>query len=313
MGYFSFLALTSNQALPPVLPVEPDMPQEFTPAARAPLPAPTAEQRQTDEAIATLIDKLETMIARGPSGSRPEENVAKLLDRIMALEASASPDGLDLVIGMPERFAVRAHGAAAAGRSEEARRLEDFSRSRSISAPIAPSGHEGSSLRSAAVPADQAEAAVKKDRPVLPPTSAPPASPNATPAERLDPMRPAQVAAAPLARGAQNGLTAAVAPSLPVEAPIRVVLNVARGDAARARRATEIKQALTAAGVEVAGLAAVPAAHVKPGVGYYFRSDRDAALGISRRLEPLLGDIDPVVLRIHGSVPPPGTIEIAVP
>jgi hypothetical protein len=43
------------------------------------------------------------VIARGPSESRPEENAAALLGCIMTLEAGASPDGLNLVIGMSKR------------------------------------------------------------------------------------------------------------------------------------------------------------------------------------------------------------------
>jgi hypothetical protein len=103
-----------------------------------------------------------------------------------------------------------------------------------------------------------------------------------------------------VAPGAGNELTEAAA-------------AIARGDADRAKRATDIKQALAAAGVEVADFAAVPGQPATPGIGYYFRSDRDAAVGISRQLESLLGGVDPVLLRVHGSIPQPGTIEITIP
>jgi hypothetical protein len=82
-----FLAGHGNQASHPILPAEPDALPERAPAAVAPLHAPTAEQRQADQAIAALVDKLEAVIARGPSESRPEENAAALLGRIMTLEA----------------------------------------------------------------------------------------------------------------------------------------------------------------------------------------------------------------------------------
>ena len=137
MAYFAFVAFTGEQASHPALPVDPDALQESAPAVQA----PTAEQRQTDQAIAALIDKLENGIARGQSGSQPEENAAALLGRIMTLEASASPDGLNLVIGMSKRFAARAQAAAAAGRTDEARRLEQFSRSQPPSASIDPVGN----------------------------------------------------------------------------------------------------------------------------------------------------------------------------
>ena len=185
MAYFAFVAFTGDQASRPALPVEPDALQEPAPAVVAPLQAPTVEQRQTDQAIAALIDKLENGIARGPSGSKPEENAAALLGRIMTLEASASPDGLNLVIGMSKRFAARAQAAAAAGGTDEARRLESFGRSPSAS--TAPDSQADDSSRGPAIPASQLEAAVQKDRPDLLPNPVPPASPNSTSAERIDP------------------------------------------------------------------------------------------------------------------------------
>jgi hypothetical protein len=47
--------------------------------------------------------------------------------------------------------------------------------------------------------------------------------------------------------------------------------------------------------------------------GYYFQSDRNAAAEVSHLLEPLLGAVDPVLLRKRGSIPEPGTIEISIP
>ena len=68
-----------------------------------------------------LIDALADAVANGPA-----ESVAGLIERVAALEAGASPEGLRLVTAMPDRFAARAIAAAAAGRVDEARRLEQF-------------------------------------------------------------------------------------------------------------------------------------------------------------------------------------------
>lgn len=104
---------------------------------------------------------------------------------------------------------------------------------------------------------------------------------------------------------------------LPTLAPVRVVLNVAQDDIGRAGRAENIRQALVSAGLEVARFVPVDphgSGHGSgPSIGYYFQSDRKAAAGVSRALEPLLGVVHPVALRMHGTVPEPGTIEIAVP
>jgi hypothetical protein len=140
--FFAFVAFTGEQASP-ILPAEPDAPPERARAAVAPLHAPTAEQRQADQAILALVDKLEAVIARGPSESRPEENAAALLDRMTTLQASASLDGLYSVISMRKRFAAQAQAAAAAGRNDEARRLEAFSRFQPAPAPTAPDGQAG--------------------------------------------------------------------------------------------------------------------------------------------------------------------------
>ena len=50
-----------------------------------------------------------------------------------------------------------------------------------------------------------------------------------------------------------------------------------------------------------------------PGIGYYFRSDHEAAVDVSHRVQPLLGPVEPALLELRGKVPPPGTVEIAVP
>jgi hypothetical protein len=112
---------------------------------------------------------------------------------------------------------------------------------------------------------------------------------------------------------AQARASAPVAADLPAFAPIRAVLTFARDNVARAERTAAIRQALMDAEVEVADLAAVDAQRPRPSIGYYFRSDRYTAVDVSRRLEPLFGAIEPIVLPLRGRVPTPGTIEITVP
>ena len=115
-------------------------------------------------------------------------------------------------------------------------------------------------------------------------------------------------ATAPLAQAA----TPAVA-GLPTLAPVRVVLNVARDDAGHARRAADIRQALAAAGLEVANRVPVDAHRPGPSIGYYFQSDRNGAAEVSHVLEPLLGAVAPAAIRKRASIPEPGAIEIAIP
>ena len=104
-----------------------------------------------------------------------------------------------------------------------------------------------------------------------------------------------------------------VTAGLPALAPVRVVLNVARDDGSRARRSVDIQRALATAGLEVSDLVPVDARQPGPSIGYYFQSDRNAAAEVSHLLQPLLGAVDPVALRMRGSIPEPGTIEIALP
>jgi hypothetical protein len=156
--------------------------------------------------------------------------------------------------------------------------------------------------------ADQVGAARNGDHAPLSPGAAALLAPaSADPEQNVDRARVAMLAkAAPITPGDHK---AQVAAALPALAPVRVVLNVARGDLSHA---ADIQHALVAAGVQ-ADLVPVDARRPTPSIGYYFQSDRDAAAGLSHLLTPLLGDVDPVALRIRGSIPEPGTIEIAVP
>ena len=266
---------------------------------------------------------------------------------------------------MPDRFATRASAAAAAGRVDEARRLEQFARlaysargrpdlltaskqrssqsqlratrasrlpvaigdpprqseaeqtgvppsgsalsaeqpgaagngdraalSPNAAAPAPPSAAPDQNIegRAPAIPAkaaptappaalsaEQPGAAGNGDRAALSPDAAAPAPPVAAPDQNVDAAPPAILAKA--APTAPDGPTAPVVAGLPTLAPVRVVLNVARDDFGRARRAADIQQALAAAGLEVADLVPVDAQRPGPSIGYYFQSDRNAAAG----------------------------------
>ena len=117
----------------------------------------------------------------------------------------------------------------------------------------------------------------------------------------------------PQVTAVQGGAPTAVSADLPVFAPSRVVLTYPRNDKAAAERTTALLQALTAAKVEVVKVEAVDASRPTPGIGYYFGSDHDAAVDVSHRVQPLLGPVEPALLELRGKVPPPGTVEIAVP
>ena len=111
---------------------------------------------------------------------------------------------------------------------------------------------------------------------------------------------------------APNDPAARIVADLPALAPIRVILNMARTESGRAR-SRDIRRALAVAGLEVSDLIHVDAQRPGPSIGYYFQSDRNAATEVSHLLAPLLGVMDPVVFRKRGTIPEPGTIEIAIP
>ncbi len=334
-----------------------------------------------------LIDALADAVANGPA-----DLVAVLIERIANLEASASPEGLRLVAAMPDRFAARAIAAAAAGRVDEARRLEQFllltypahvrpdllmasnpksppsrptvapdergarapadptpaassgvtqppaqsaaaepAAAATPTKPVEPSGPTGlnSFVAGSEGPATPAPANAPRQgaRDVAPPTivarAAPmePQGPPPPPVEQSGSAAHDNLPTAPPASAAWATPTPERPPALltglPTLAPVRVVLNVAQDDILRAGRAEDIRQALVSAGLEVARFVPVdphgPGHGSGPSIGYYFQSDRKAAAGVSRALEPLLGVVHPVALRMHGTVPEPGTIEIAVP
>jgi hypothetical protein len=154
--------------------------------------------------------------------------------------------------------------------------------------------------------AEQLGEARDGDRAALSPRPAAPGPSSAAPEQNIGGAPPAILARAePIA---PNDRKARVVTGLPTLAPVRVVLNVARGDEGRA---ADIQHALVAAGVQT-DLVPVDARRSTPRIGYYFQSDRNAAADVSHLLTPLLGAVDPAALRIHGSIPEPGTIEITI-
>ncbi len=397
IGYIAFPTFFAGSDPPTVSALNSAAPPAFiAPADPSQSPA-RLDPKQTGGFINLLIDDLADAVAIGSV-----ESVSLLLERIATLEASASPEGLRLVTAMPDRFAARAIAAAAAGRGDEARRLERFllliyparvrpdlltaSNERSLqsllkdapdvagSSPIgepprqsevaqqpktppsglglsteqpgeAGNGDRASSSPNAAAPAptsvapghdvdgappatlagaapaapegptapsaEQPGEAGNGDRAASSPSVAAPAAPSSGRRHDVDGAPPAILAKA--APTAADGPTAPAVSGLPTLAPVRVVLNVARDDTGPAGRAAGIRQALAAAGMEVAKLVPVDARRPGPSIGYYFQSDRNAAAGLSHLLEPLLGAVDPVALRMRGDIAEPGTIEIAVP
>ena len=159
-----------------------------------------------------------------------------------------------------------------------------------------------------ALAAEQPGAAGNGDHLTLSPNAAARAPPSAASEQNGDEAPPAILAKAEPTT--PDDPKPRVVADLPTLAPVRVVLNVARGNVGRG---ADIQRALVAAGVQIAGLVPVDARRSTPSIGYYFQSDRYSATGVSQLLKPLLGVVDPVALRIHENMPEPGTIEIAIP
>jgi hypothetical protein len=314
IGYVAFLAYSDSQTRPPALAVNTNARQDFAAAPQSSLPTPPDAQ-ETDRAIASLIDQFEIAMAQELAGTRPGGEAANLADRIETLEKRASPNGRLMVVALKDRIATKLIAALSAGRSDEAHRLEQFlgrsGHSRSNPAPTAaantagassdgaPSQNEVTAVAQAPRLNDggEAQAAGMTDQPIMFPNLVGPAAAPAV-GKTDQPIKfPDLVASA----------------DLPAFAPSRVVLTYPRDDKAAAERTTALRQALTAAKVEVVSLEAVDASRTTPGIGYYFSSDRDAAVDVSRRVEPLLGRVEPAALELRGKVPPPGTIEIALP
>jgi hypothetical protein len=375
IGYIAFATLI-DPGLPPIpwisadtsqgLPVPPDPPQSLAQVGPG----------QSDETIDPLIDQTVDAAASGSV-----ELTSTLLARIAKLESSGSPDKLKVMLTLEDRLAARMGAAAAAGRIDEARRLEQVFRLAysangtgdrlaasnqrlvdgavpqtdiaeppefppggppvsaqqlgaaadadpstaspgAASSPAPPSAAPEQNVDAAppttlanstppdspATPSqDQLGAGGNEDRTAVAPNPVMPAPPSAAPEKNFGEAKPAIVASA--APTTPDDPKTRVVADLPTLAPVRVVLNVARADAGRA---ADIQRALVTAGVQT-DLVPVDARRPGPSIGYYFRSDRNAAATVSHLLAPLLGALDPVALQIREGIPEPGTIEIAIP
>jgi hypothetical protein len=118
IGFIAFPDFT-DPTLPPIRSLNSAAPTRFlAPLGPSQLLAPVAP-RQTDETVDPLIDETVDAVANG-SG----ELTSTLLARIAKLEANGSSDGFKLTLALADRLTARAGAAAAAGRIDEARRLE---------------------------------------------------------------------------------------------------------------------------------------------------------------------------------------------
>jgi hypothetical protein len=319
----AFLAYSADQTRSSVLPTNANTQQEFALAPQTFPPAPP-DAGKTDEAIASLIGQLEAAMARELSAPRPRGEAANLANRIEVLADGASPSGRLMVFGLKDRIAERVIEALRAGRSDEAHRLEQFlgrsGNSRSDSGRVLAADSPGASSNGTSPnevtavahvrPNDRGEAQTgeKSDQPITFPDLV------------LSRAAPETAAGLPLtgtqrpqAPAAQDKAVAPVSADLPAYAPFRVVLTYPRDNKAAASRTAALQQALQAAKVEVGNLEATDASLPAPSIGYYFRSDRNAAVDISHKVEPLLGPIEPIMLEPRGEESSPGTIVIALP
>lgn len=92
-------------------------------------------------------------------------------------------------------------------------------------------------------------------------------------------------------------------------APLLVTMKIAR-DSANSPHVEAVRRALTTLGASSATLEVVDKRVARPRVGYYFRSDCDAALKIARAVAPILGDVDLLSIALGARIPSPGSIEI---
>jgi hypothetical protein len=366
IGYVAFVAFI-DPTLSLILSLNSDAPQRFLAPSNPSQSLAQLGRKQSGGAINPLIDETVDAAASGSV-----ELTSTLMKRVAKLESSASPERQILMLALQDRLAERIDAAVAAGRFDEARRLEQVFRLASSAIgkldPLAASNQGPVQSPPTTTPnasssgSEQVGAAAGRDRAVLSANAAAPAPLSAAPEQNVNGASPAMLAKAappdspgalsaeqpsaagngdhltlspnaavpapPSVASEQNGNEASpaipakaepttpgdpkarVVTDLPTLAPVRVVLNVARGNVGRG---ADVQRALVAAGVQIAGLVPVDARRSTPSIGYYFQSDRNSATGVSQLLKPLLGVVDPVALRIHESMPEPGTIEIAIP
>jgi hypothetical protein len=172
MGYFAFPAISGGQTPRPIPSVDSAASQEFPGPSDGLRSSAQLDPRQTHEEVEPLIDALMDAVVSG-SVSSP------LLERIANLETSATPEGIKLLIAMPDRFAARASAAAAAGRVDEARLLERFYSRHSFFLRLAysASNQKPAQPQPGAAPGAPAESAIgdppgqgEAERPAVPPS-----------------------------------------------------------------------------------------------------------------------------------------------
>jgi hypothetical protein len=253
-----------------------------------------AEQKRQEEAAKFEVERL----ALEAEKKRLEETAAKNEADRLALEAEKRRQEEAATKNEAERLAL----AVEKERQEEAAR-KDAERL----ALAADQKRQDELPASRPNAAGEAPATKKTNQQIVVPNNVGPASAPETTLETwvTGMLKPSDTAV--------QGATGPVSADLPAFSPSRVVLTYPRNDKAAAERATALRQVLTAANVAVVKVEAVEASRPTPGLGYYFRSDRDAAVDVSHRVQPLLGTVEPAQLEMRDKVPPPGTVEIAVP
>jgi WD40 repeat protein len=223
-----------------------------------------------------------------------------------------------------------AQAAPAAQPQAEAAQAAPAAQPQAESGQAAPAAQPQAEAAQAA-PAAQPQAGAPQEAPAAQPEAeasqqAPTAQPQAEAAQQTQapqPEAPTTAQQAPAAQheaeaaqeapAAQNEAAPPPVASLPTLAPVRVILHVAKDDVSHARRAADVRQALAAAGLEVADRVPVDAGRSGPSIRYYFQSDRKAAAEVSHVLEPLLGAVAPAPIRKRANLPEPGAIEVAIP
>ena len=146
IGYTVFPVFSAGSTPPNIQSIdsaasqEPPAPSDLSQSSTKP------DHKQTGERVDLLIDQLMGAVASGSVKS-----TSPLLERVANLETSATPDALKLWIALPDRFAARIAAATAAGRVDEAHRLEQFYSRHSLFLRLAYSApNEKSPLRAAA-------------------------------------------------------------------------------------------------------------------------------------------------------------------
>ena len=277
--------------------------QNSAPGPQGPLPAPPDTQ-ETDKLISLLVGAFQAEMERGLIEGHFSRVAGEILDRIDILSTRASAEGLSKVLALKDRILERSIAAIKAGRFTEARQIEQYLDQQTdpqsdTAAADAPGTISGNDVARNAVSGED-KASIPFEKLDVPRAAGEPG---------ID--RPAPtIQRAVVARNEPGALAGENLPNL---APPRIVLVFHDNDAARGARAAAFRQVLIAARMDVAESILADVRYPQPGIYYYFVSDRDAAIGISRRLEPLLGSVEPRLLARHDKAPPPGTIEIAVP